>query len=455
MSDETPAEKPLKAPGPVHHKITGLEIGVITGTVAFFTIIIVCILVSRTRAQRAKVKRALRRAEEGGAGRPEDQPQRLELGQGLQLTPDDERESGQRRCWGAFEVDGKAIIEPAEGIVLGTLPNRQSHREPNHTLEIELDRIDRALRTCLPDSSLNLPTTTHYICATVRLPWLRRRLFQGAIAPAPSRAHARRLLDPKVRVRQIVVVATTRDHLPARPPHRVATAASEAAAAVAAAAGAETATVTAMAETVATPCLQRARRTFGTNRGTAYILFDYETDAEAAIAHMHEAQVDGATINVSIVLPRRKLSPAPPTARRGANIDPRIPFAGPRGGLLQVGAGGNGGNMAGGGGRRRMSPGNRYGPRSDVYRPGSRSPSRSPGGPPPSRGGAGSRYRSHSNASYSSRSRSRSPAAPRRRGGGGGGRHNDHDARRRSASRSSYDSDGNRSRSRSRGRGHR
>ncbi|KAF7559602.1 hypothetical protein G7046_g4542 [Stylonectria norvegica] len=72
-------------------------------------------------------------------------------------------------------------------------------------------------------------------------------------------------------------------------------------------------------------------RTNGSNRGTAYILFDHEADAEAAIAHMHEAQVDGATINVSIVLPRRKLSNAPPTARRGANIDPRIPFAGPRG----------------------------------------------------------------------------------------------------------------------------
>ncbi|KAG6062896.1 hypothetical protein E4U32_001862, partial [Claviceps aff. humidiphila group G2b] len=70
----------------------------------------------------------------------------------------------------------------------------------------------------------------------------------------------------------------------------------------------------------------------GTNRGTAYILFDHEADAEAAISHMHEAQVDGAMINVSIVLPRRKLSPSPPTARRGANIDPRVPLTGPRGG---------------------------------------------------------------------------------------------------------------------------
>ncbi|CAM1501818.1 Fc.00g038020.m01.CDS01 [Cosmosporella sp. VM-42] len=39
-------------------------------------------------------------------------------------------------------------------------------------------------------------------------------------------------------------------------------------------------------------------RTFGTNRGTAYILYDFEGDAERAIAHMHEAQVDGAVINL-------------------------------------------------------------------------------------------------------------------------------------------------------------
>ncbi|KAM0252624.1 hypothetical protein ACHAP5_000914 [Fusarium lateritium] len=183
-------------------------------------------------------------------------------------------------------------------------------------------------------------------------------------------------------------------------------------------------------------------RTFGTNRGTAYILYDYEDDAENAIAHMHEAQVDGSAINVSIVLPRRKLSPAPPTARRGANIDPRVPFAGGRGGPPGAGAQGSNG-MGGGGGRRRASPGSRFGPRSDVYRPGSRSPSRSPA-EPPSRGG-GSRYRSRSNNSYSSRSRSRSPA-PRRKGAS---RHDDHEPRRRG----SVDSYQDRSRSRSRGHG--
>ena len=52
-----------------------------------------------------------------------------------------------------------------------------------------------------------------------------------------------------------------------------------------------------------------------TNRGTAYILYYDPADAEAAIAHMHEAQLDGAILNVSIVLPRRKFSRSPPTNR--------------------------------------------------------------------------------------------------------------------------------------------
>ncbi|KFZ01229.1 hypothetical protein V500_00848 [Pseudogymnoascus sp. VKM F-4518 (FW-2643)] len=64
-------------------------------------------------------------------------------------------------------------------------------------------------------------------------------------------------------------------------------------------------------------------RQFGTNRGTAYLLYAVEADADQAIAHMHEAQLDGAVISVSIVIPRRKFSPAPPLARRGANIEPR------------------------------------------------------------------------------------------------------------------------------------
>ncbi|TGJ79710.1 hypothetical protein E0Z10_g9052 [Xylaria hypoxylon] len=73
-------------------------------------------------------------------------------------------------------------------------------------------------------------------------------------------------------------------------------------------------------------------RQSGTNRGTAYILYVNETDAEAAIASMHEANLDGAIINVSIVLPRRKFDPSPPTASRGANIDPRNPGPSFRGG---------------------------------------------------------------------------------------------------------------------------
>ncbi|CAI4211403.1 unnamed protein product [Parascedosporium putredinis] len=52
-------------------------------------------------------------------------------------------------------------------------------------------------------------------------------------------------------------------------------------------------------------------RQFNSNRGTAYILYVDELDAETAVANMHEGQIDGAIINVSIVLPRRKISPHP------------------------------------------------------------------------------------------------------------------------------------------------
>lgn len=186
----------------------------------------------------------------------------------------------------------------------------------------------------------------------------------------------------------------------------------------------------------------------GTNRGTAYILYVSEADAESAIAHMHESQIDGAIINVSIVLPRRKFSPLPPTARRGANFDPRGPppgRAGPPG--VGVGIGGRGG---------RRSPGPMAAPgagrfRSDTYRPRSASRSRSRS-PLPAPGGS-RRYRSRS-ASYSSRSESRSPRGRGRgRGGRGGGRrHDDHDSRRRSPSRASYDSYDRRSLSRGRSR---
>ncbi|TDZ74852.1 Serine/arginine-rich splicing factor SR45 [Colletotrichum trifolii] len=190
-------------------------------------------------------------------------------------------------------------------------------------------------------------------------------------------------------------------------------------------------------------------RTYGTNRGTAYILYEHEADAEEAIAHMHEAQIDGAVINVSIVLPRRKLSPPPPMARRGAGYDPRLPAPGGRGNRQGAHGGASGPGPFGHSGPRRggSPPPGRFGSRSDNYRPRSlsRSPSRSPVAAPPSRGGGGSRFRSRSR-SYS---RSRSPP-PRR---AGGGRSND---RRRSQSRDSYGSyDSRRSPSPSRDRGFR
>ncbi|KAF7682049.1 hypothetical protein GT037_001025 [Alternaria burnsii] len=57
--------------------------------------------------------------------------------------------------------------------------------------------------------------------------------------------------------------------------------------------------------------------TFNINRGIAYILYEEIDDAERAIAKMHDAQLDGAKIQVSIVLPRRRFSQTPPPARRG------------------------------------------------------------------------------------------------------------------------------------------
>ncbi|ETS78400.1 hypothetical protein PFICI_10462 [Pestalotiopsis fici W106-1] len=201
-------------------------------------------------------------------------------------------------------------------------------------------------------------------------------------------------------------------------------------------------------------------RQFNTNRGTAYILYVNEADAEEAIAHMHEAQLDGAIINVSIVLPRRKFSQSPPTASRGANIDPRVPAPGPRGAFGGgprgprggVGSGGGGGGGGGGfggpgfgggpaGGRPRSPPrygggrqGRGRGREGNTYRPGSRSPSYSRSRFPQPR-----RARS---PSYGSRSRS-----PQRRGGGRrDSLDNARDSRRRSPSYDDY-----RSRSRSRG----
>lgn len=193
------------------------------------------------------------------------------------------------------------------------------------------------------------------------------------------------------------------------------------------------------------------------NRGTAYIIYSAQPDAEAAIAHMHEAQLDGSVINVSIVLPRRKFSRSPPPARKGAPAYNRFEARGPPSGLHNRGPPPPGHGPPGGGRYRspppgrRTSPPRRYGgglgPRGrdyDNYRPRSYSRSRSP--------------RPTRSPSYSSRSRS-----PPRRSGGVYGRRRDSPPplrvrggdvggarRRRSPSYSSYSSY-SRSRSRSRG----
>lgn len=165
---------------------------------------------------------------------------------------------------------------------------------------------------------------------------------------------------------------------------------------------------------------------FNTNRGLCYLLYHSPSAASAAIAHMHESQLDGSKIEVSIVIPRRipgsagiqnpvSATPSGPGGRyKGAGggryrSPPRRPGQGVGGGRSGIGGG-----FSGRGG--------------DSYRPKSRSRSVS-------------RLRSSYSRSRSpSRSRSRSPYRSRR---GGGGR------RRRSVSYSSYSS---RSDSRSRSR---
>lgn len=174
-------------------------------------------------------------------------------------------------------------------------------------------------------------------------------------------------------------------------------------------------------------------KSFNTNRGTAYVLYTTPEAAERAIAHMHEGQLDGAKIGVSIVLPRRRFSRSPPARRPPPNRfgephryrDMAVAAAGGRGG------GGRGGRRRGGddGDTYRPGPARDGAPRNRSYSPRSRSPSR------------------RSPSRSRSRSLTRSPP-PRRRGGSprGGGRGG---GRRRSPSYSSY---GSRSRSRSRER---
>ncbi|KAL4994822.1 hypothetical protein BDV10DRAFT_197234 [Aspergillus recurvatus] len=151
---------------------------------------------------------------------------------------------------------------------------------------------------------------------------------------------------------------------------------------------------------------------FMTNRGTAYILYHDPADAEAAIAHMHEAQLDGAVLNVSIVLPKRAFSRSPPpmsNARGKYGRQRHLP-----------------GRPANHSSRhspyqQRASPPRRYGrsramERHDLYRPRSLSHSRSRS-LSRSRSRSFSRSRSRSLSRSRSRSlshsRSRSPRRPR------------------------------------------
>ncbi len=166
-----------------------------------------------------------------------------------------------------------------------------------------------------------------------------------------------------------------------------------------------------------------------TNRGTAYILYDHPSGSEAAIAHMHEAQLDGMVISVSIVLPRRAFSRSPPPARSSRPGPPPSRYGAPPRGPPPARYRSPPARRGGFGGGRRGADEDTYVPRA----PYSRSPS------PP-------RHRRRRSPSYS-RSPSRSP--PRRRGPPA---RSPPPRRRRSpsySSRSSYSRSRSRSRSRS------
>src|SRR3984885_8277948 len=120
-----------------------------------------------------------------------------------------------------------------------------------------------------------------------------------------------------------------------------------------------------------------------TNRGTAYILYTHPSASESAIAHMHEAQIDGAVITVSIVLPRRAFSRSPPPAKTGRAPPPSSrngpPPRGPPSSRYRSPPPRRGGF---GGGRRSGPEDGTYIPRASYSR------SRSPG---PGRGGGAGR----------------------------------------------------------------
>ncbi|CAN9081933.1 hypothetical protein CUC08_Gglean009101 [Alternaria sp. MG1] len=200
--------------------------------------------------------------------------------------------------------------------------------------------------------------------------------------------------------------------------------------------------------------------TFNINRGIAYILYEEIDDAERAIAKMHDAQLDGAKIQVSIVLPRRRFSQTPPPARRGP--PPRDDYDG--------GYGRGGRAPRGGGPPGAYRPPPMDGPSRYRSPPRRMSPDRGHwgrgrgGGGRGGRGGYGGRPRSYTRSrsrsprrsmSRSSYSRSPSRTPPRRSGGGGYGRRDSLPRRggrggggRRSPSYSSYGSDRSRSRDR-------
>ena len=137
-------------------------------------------------------------------------------------------------------------------------------------------------------------------------------------------------------------------------------------------------------------------------------MFTDSEGAESAIAHMHEAQLDGAIINVSIVLSRKRFYQSPPPARR----QPAPAYMDKPQSASYRDRGPPASQYAGNSGRYRSPPRRRSPPPPSTRSFGGR-------GRPDDRAGTYHRNRSRSRSisrarsrSFSSRSRSRSP--PRR-----------------------------------------
>ncbi|KAG5440147.1 hypothetical protein PCANB_001716 [Pneumocystis canis] len=133
-------------------------------------------------------------------------------------------------------------------------------------------------------------------------------------------------------------------------------------------------------------------RRLNTNRGLCYIVYETSNSANAAVSHMHEGQIDGSVISVSIISPRpfnnRKSSFSPGRRNFISSKKHKRPYSPPRRTVRDL----------------RIA---------DSYRPSRRS---SKSSSPYYRHNGNSKNRTPSYSSYSSRSRRYSSERSRSRG---------------------------------------